>query len=312
MQDFKRRPFLYAQLMRPVTTGRIVHAQIFSGPEGSGKYDAAKYVSQALNCTSPLEKPCGECPSCLRFRDNNAPELIEIRRDPKKAIISVDAIREMTENVLLRPEGKAKCVIICEAERMNAAAQNALLKTLEEPPGYAAFFLLTASCTALLPTIRSRCALVRFAPSGEEEIAQTLISEGADAQKARRIAAMSFGSMGRAKALMEDQATLSAADKLNDIFKAFKGRKDIPLFASKLGAFKNDPRPLLDLLEGCAGELMRGRIVTPLAQTLAKNGHDGAKLIAAVIECRKKLDAHVTYQYAVEMLLYDMIRQSNV
>ena len=312
MQDYKFRPFLTTQLMRPVTTGRIVHAQIFAGPDGTGKHSAALMVSQALNCTSAGAKPCGVCPSCLRFRDGNAPDLIEIRREPDKTTIPVDMIREMIGKVALSPEGRYKCVIINEAERMAAPAQNALLKTLEDAPEYAVFYLLTRSYTSLLPTIRSRCQLLRFPPLSIDETQQALEEAGIDASVAKKAAPLSFGSVGKALAISRDSAYLSDVDELEALFGRFRGPSDIAFIAPELAKFKKQPRRMLEILEESAEELMQDRPVNPVALALKRNGHDGSKLMYAVIECLKKLDSHVTYQYAAEMLLYDMTRISNV
>lgn len=312
MQDFKFRPFLTNQLMRPVTTGRIVHAQIFAGPEGTGKHSAAVYVSQALNCTASGQRPCGVCPSCLRFRDGNAPDLIEVRREPDKSVIPVDAIRDMIGKVSLSPEGRCKCVIINEAERMAAPAQNALLKTLEDAPEYAVFYLLTRAYTSLLPTIRSRCQLLRFPPLSLRETEQALIDAGIDASVAHKAAPLSFGSIGKALAISRDSAYLSDVDELEVLFKRFKSVSDIPFVAPEFSKFKKHPQRMLEILEESAEELMLDKAVNPVAVALKKNGHDGSRLMHAVIACLKKLDSHVTYQYAAEMLLYDMTRISNV
>ncbi|MBQ3761757.1 MAG: DNA polymerase III subunit delta' [Clostridia bacterium] len=310
MQELTLRPFLKSQLMRPVTTGRIVHAQIFAGPEGTGKHEAALFQAKALNCTGSGKKPCGVCPSCLRFSDSNAPELIEIR--PEKNVIKVDVIRDLIKEVSLRTEGRIKCVVFYEADRMNEAAQNALLKTLEEPPAYVVFYLLTQRVESLLPTIRSRCTLLRFSPSSESEVASMLVSRGVDGEKAARIARLSFASPGKAVKLAADEEYQGVLEELTDIFGKLKTEKDIPYQAQRMGRFKDKPRRMLEILETCAGELMRGDCVTPLARALKSNGCDGVKLMKAVITCSKRLNSYVSYQYAAEMLLYDLFTFSNV
>ena len=312
MQEYKFRPFLMNQLMRPVTTGRIVHAQIFAGPEGTGKTEAARHVAQALNCTGAGLKPCGVCPSCLRFRDGNAPELSEVGCEKGNAHILVRQIEALIEEVYRRPDRGVKCVVIREAEKMNPESQNKLLKTLEEPPAYAAFFLITRSLSALLPTIRSRCQLVRFAPLGEKEIEQSLLAAGTDAPLAERIALLSCGSIGRALSLKEDGEYLSDVETLTAMLSRLKTKADIPLIIADLSAFKGRSRRMLEILEISAGELLRARPVNSVARALNKNNIDGVRLMQAVLDCAKKLDSNVTYQYAAEKLLFDLFKASNV
>ena len=297
--------------MRPVTTGRIVHAQIFAGPAGTGKSEAARYIAQALSCSASGNRPCGVCPSCLRFKDGNAPELTELRPD-KKNVIKVDTVRDMLKELALRPAGKVRCVIIHDADRMNDNAQNALLKTLEEAPDYAVFFLLTQRYTALLPTIRSRCVLMRFSEMSLRDTADCLVQNGISPEKASVYAALSFGSAGKALQISEDEEYQSALTKLTELFGGFASKRDIPTLSPKLAYFKANPVLMLEILEESASELMRGEVVNPVAAALSRHGHDGLKLMRAVLTCRKRLNGNVNYQYAAEMMLYDLTAAANI
>ncbi|MBO7643386.1 MAG: serine--tRNA ligase, partial [Bacteroidales bacterium] len=144
------------------------------------------------------------------------------------------------------------CVIINEAERMAAPAQNALLKTLEEAPEYAVFFLLTRSYTSLLPTIRSRCQLLRFPPLSLSETEKALTDAGIDAEIAHKAAPLSFGSIGKALAISHDSAYLSDVDELEALFKRFRSTSDIPFIAPELAKFKKQARRMLEILEESA------------------------------------------------------------
>lgn len=137
---------------------------------------AALLAARAMNCEGEGEKPCNRCPSCLQFLSGNSPRLLLIQ--PEDGSIKVDVIRKVIERVSLRPDAGHLCVIIDQADRMNESAQNALLKTLEEAPDYAVFYLLTAKPSSLLTTIRSRCAMFRFAPLDDETVVDALVQRG--------------------------------------------------------------------------------------------------------------------------------------
>ena len=301
----KARDALITQIMRPVLTGRIVHAMVFAGPAGTGRRTAARYAAQTLCCGSEGKRPCGICPSCLRFRDNNAPELIRVL--PDKNEIKIEAIRALLEELSLRPQGKMKCVLIEQADTMNPHAQNALLKTLEEAPEYAVFFLITEHPSSLLPTIRSRCTLVRFSPLADKDVEELLIQRGVPAERARQVAPMARGSMGKAIKISGDAEYVQKAEALKEAMKDLKTARDVASVGPALAGFREDEKLLSELLEECALELMRGGSLTPLAEVMKRNGIDGAALMEAVIGFGRMRESNVSYQYAVEMLLYNMI-----
>ena len=301
MESFRARPFLLNQLMRPVKTGRIVHAQIFAGPVGTGRFTAAKYVAQALNCTG-AQKPCGSCPECRRILSGSAPELMIV--EPDGSSIKISRIRGVIEALSLRPEGHYKCVILKNADRMTESAQNALLKTLEEAPEYAVFFLITARLSALLPTIRSRCMTLRFAPVSREETEQALLEKGISPMQAASAAELSGGCIGKALEIVQVPAYRTVYDGLVKALTPMKIRRDVALCGPVLAFGKENARLLLEILEQAARERMRGEENSPLSRLLRDNGLDGARLMKAVIRCGRMLDSHVSYQYAVEMLLY--------
>ena len=160
------------RLGRALAAGTLPHALILSGPRGSGRRTLARLIASALFCEragtgAPL--PCGECEACRRVREGIFPDLHVIAPEEGKALIPVARIREMrAEMSLSASEADHRVFIIEEAERMNAAAQNALLISLEEPPEGVCILLVTESEEALLTTVRSRCQVVRtelFPPS---------------------------------------------------------------------------------------------------------------------------------------------------
>ena len=303
--ELKARRFLKDQMMRPVQTGRIVHAQLFAGPEGTGKKSAAFLTARGINCTGEGEKPCNECHSCKQFLTGNSPNLIFI--EPEKNAIRVNVVRdEIIPKVHLRPDSGHICVIIDEADKMNENAQNALLKTLEEAPEYAVFFLITDKPGSLLPTIRSRCVTMRFAPLPKEDVEEILISNGVDALRAPDEAERSEGSPGRALMRIRTDSYVSLKARALEALALVKNKADIAGAFAKIANDKQDALDILDIYEYEARRLMK-------AETLSGTvtGKKGEKLISAVINARKKLNANVSYQSAMEMMFFDTVSQED-
>ncbi len=159
-----------AGVRRLGAAGRLSHAYLITGPQGSGKHEVALTLAQALLCQGE-DKPCGHCPHCKKVAASIHPDLISLIPAEGKRDILVDQIRQLRGDVYVRPnEASRKVYLIDPASAMNPSAQNALLKVLEEGPAYAAFLLLSDTAGALLPTIRSRCEQISLTPSGESTL----------------------------------------------------------------------------------------------------------------------------------------------
>jgi DNA polymerase III subunit delta' len=203
-------------LRRMIAARRVPGAQLFAGADGIGKKLFAVELAKALNCRAPLDgEACDVCPSCVRAArlvypaadDTEANKKIIWSEHPDVGLIrpggrfiTVPQMRELEREANFRPfEGQARLFIIEEADRLNESSSNALLKTLEEPPGATHLVLITARPAALLPTIRSRCQTVRFAPLAAGEIEAHLLRDRkltkTDAPLRARVAQ---GSIGRA------------------------------------------------------------------------------------------------------------------
>lgn len=205
-------------LQRAFCAGRVPHAYIFAGPDGVGKFKTALEWGRLLLCKDPLVKngvetadSCGTCQSCRAVEANSHPdfnlvykELVEFVRDPKgrktPVDLPIDVIREfLVEKVSVRPTlSQRKVYIVSEAEKLNTASQNSLLKVLEEPPGYCCIILLCTRLDRLLPTTRSRCQIVRFGPVDEERIFERLSQMGLGRNPAVYFSRLSQGSLGLA------------------------------------------------------------------------------------------------------------------
>ncbi|MBO7167491.1 MAG: DNA polymerase III subunit gamma/tau [Bacteroidaceae bacterium] len=153
---------LTTTLKNAITSGKLAHAYLFCGPRGVGKTTCARIFAKAINCFDPQEggEPCGKCESCLSFEQQRSMNIHELDAASNN---SVDDIRELCKQVLIPPQtGRYKVFIIDEVHMLSAAAFNAFLKTLEEPPSYVIFILATTEKHKILPTILSRCQVYDF------------------------------------------------------------------------------------------------------------------------------------------------------
>ena len=200
-------------LSRSVAAGSLPPSLIFVGLSGIGKRRAALALAQTLNCPTPKRHEalgengvvlavdaCGECPTCRRIERRVYPDVLVVEPDEETGNIRIEEVRALTERLGYRPfEARWRVIIVDDAEALVDAAQNALLKTLEEPPSSTVFVLVTSRADDLLPTVRSRCPQIRFGPLAVPEIARILErTHGVAAAQARALAAVSGGSVGAA------------------------------------------------------------------------------------------------------------------
>jgi len=192
-------------LKKAISTGRVAHAYLFSGPEGIGKRTLALAFARALNCQEGSGDACGVCPDCRTMEAGVHPNLSEVWPTDTKGnrtvegIIRIGRIRELQDSLRYRAERGKKVAVVESAERLNAAAANAFLKTLEEPPADSVIILVTSRATELLPTILSRCQRMNFRPLSDGLVTGFLEKErGLSTADARAMARISSGSISRA------------------------------------------------------------------------------------------------------------------
>ena len=193
-----------ALLRQAVIRGRVPQTMLFAGPEGVGKHTVALSLAQAINCPKSAEGiACGKCSACTRIAKGQFSDVVEVDNGDI-ASISIKSIRERVLDLVgYRPfEGQRRVFIIDPADGLSVQAQDALLKTLEEPPPATVLILISAYPDSLRPTVLSRCRRVRFGVLTEAEVAQVLTSRhGMDAALARARAGLSGGSVAQALAL---------------------------------------------------------------------------------------------------------------
>ncbi len=206
-------------LRRAIANGRLAHAFVFAGPPGVGKRATALALASARVCTEKPGAGCGRCADCLLVAAGTHPDVVledlasAQRERATASFVSIEQVRRVSAALALRPvRGAWKVGIIDQAERLTDEAQNALLKTLEEPRGRTTLVLVASNLDALLPTIRSRCQRLLFAPLPEDVVVELLEREGVSSEDARRAAALSNGSLERAREMASEEAAARIAE----------------------------------------------------------------------------------------------------
>ena len=208
-------------LKKHIVHGTTRHAYLFSGPPGLGRRTLALRFAQALNCPTPVSTgiPCGTCRDCKQIESMRHADLSVVQADSEGGILKVDQIREVRKTLTYKPyQSKYRVALFLRFHEANDNAANALLKTLEEAPSYAVLILTADNPEQLLPTILSRCEVLRLRPLKLEEVQRDLESRGVESGRAKLIAHISSGRPGYARRLVEDDMLLEKREeRLNDL-----------------------------------------------------------------------------------------------
>ncbi len=296
-------------------SSRVVHAYLFSGPAGTGKRTLADICARALLCRSSGEKPCDECSACKRYLSGNHPDIHRIV--PEKSI-RIEEIRTLIDALSVHPyEGGRHVVLIENAEKMTPQAQNALLKTLETPPGDAVFFLMTDQMTSLLPTIISRCRIVRFSVLEEEDAVRVLVKGGLEEKRARLLSRLSQGSVGRALEMNLSEQYWKVREQTLRALTALHSAEDVGVAALPLSEGREQADIVMDVLELCARDIMvmqdsDGDVIqTDIQDMLPADRFSGAQMLQSVMEARRRLASNVSWQSVLEMLFFEMLKKQH-
>lgn len=310
-------------LINAVRSGKNSHAYLFCGEDDSGKMMLAKAFAASLLCDSQTGVPCGNCKNCKEALSGNHPDII-IPTHEKKGI-SVGDIRDQVNNtVIIKPyNGGKKIYIIDEAEKMNDQAQNALLKTIEEPPEYAVFLLLTNNRTAMLPTILSRCLELSLLPVADELIVKLLMEKySIPDYSAELVAAFSGGIAGKAVKAATSQRFAEQRDDVISMLSpgASVSTQKIIESVKVLNDNKGDIAAYLELIRMWFRDVMvykstnnKKRIMyrTELAAIeRAANAYPYEKInsiLAGIDEAEARLKANVNFELSMELMLRGMI-----
>jgi DNA polymerase-3 subunit delta' len=309
--DIRGQDTSIAVLRRSLAAGKIAHAYLFEGIEGCGKKKTALAFIEAVFCGK--EEGCGSCPSCRKMAARQHPDLHLV--EPDGAFIKIDQIRELQRDLAYRPfEAPKKACIIDAADRLNPAAGNALLKTLEEPPGNALIILITANVGGVLPTILSRCQQLHFPALPEATIEEFLRNGGTDGETARIAASLAGGSLKNALEKGDD-ASLAERKAFLERLPTLSLREIAPLFAAaeELAADKEKAREMLELmttfmrdvllLQGGSREVVNSDIL-PLLNREAAHASPARTMdkIMYISEAQKAMLRNVNPRLALEVL----------
>lgn len=310
-------------LKAAVMQNTVSHAYIISGERYSGKEFIARVFAQALLCESEDERPCNECHNCIQALSNNNPDIIKVTHQ-KPNIIGVDDIREQVNNtVQVKPYGgKRKIYIINEAEKMNPQAQNAILKTLEEPPEYTVILLLATNLDELLPTIQSRCVVLSMRPVKDKEVKKYLMeSEKIPDYKADICVAFARGNIGKAKLLAKNEEFDNIREDAMHLMKYIKDMEMSELVASvkKAMEYKLEINDYLDIIMVWYRDVLMFK-ATADANTLIFHDEiqyirkvadlhsyeDIQAVIDALDKAKRRLSANVNFDLTMELLFLTM------
>lgn len=227
------------------------HAYIFQGDVGVGKETMARTFAAGLQCQSETDKPCKNCVSCHQIESGNQPDVFWVTRE--KASLGVEEIREQLCNTMdIKPfSSPYKIYIVPEAEKMTEAAQNALLKTIEEPPEYGVVLLLTSNISELLPTIQSRCLTLEFRPLSTATVENFLTKQcQVPDYLAKASAAFAQGNLGKAVRYAKSEDFIESKNQILSLLRHVKEMdlSDMLAVIKDLGTRKEEIRDYIDLM----------------------------------------------------------------
>ena len=321
-QDIIGQEHMTGHLQNAIRMGKVSHAYIIQGEAGSGKKLLAGIFAAALQCEEGGIEPCGHCQSCKQAVSGNHPDIRRITHE--KATIGVDDIRlQLNNDILVKPYSRPyKVYIIDEAEKMTEQAQNAMLKTIEEPPEYAVILLLTVNAKLLLPTILSRCILLNVRPVARQAVTKLLTEQHGIAGYMAEVAAdfadgipgkaIAYAQSGEFVDLKEDVLKVlrrldgMSADELYKRVKEWAGRKqELPDILALMNLWYRDVL-VMKATDGNGRPVFREE--EPELKRQAAN-YSYARIeecINAIDLTRQRMSANVNLEVSLEMLLYTM------
>ena len=310
---------LKEHLQNAIATNKVSHAYIINGERNAGKEFIARVFAMTLQCEKGETEPCGECHSCKQALGNNQPDIIYISHE-KPNTIGVEDIRvQINGDIAIKPySSPSKIYIINEGEKMTPQAQNALLKTLEEPPEYAVILILTTNVEAMLPTVLSRCVVLNMKPVSDRLVKKYLMEQLAVPDyKANISVAFARGNIGKAKMLASSEEFEKVKDEAITLVKNINDMEisEIVKAIKKISEYKFDVNDYLDILMAWYRDVLLFKATKDVNSLVFKEDiqqimrmsdrstYEGIEqIVNALQSAKKRLEANVNFDLTMELL----------
>lgn len=307
-------------LQNAIKLQKVSHAYILDGEEGAGKNMLARAFAQTLQCERGGTEPCGECHSCKQAMSGNQPDIITVTHE-KSASIGVEDIRgQLCGDIQIKPYSSPyKIYIVDEAEKMTVQAQNALLKTIEEPPAYGVIMLLTTNADAFLPTILSRCVTLKLRPVKNEIIRPYLMEKyHIPDYQAEVCTAFARGNVGKAERLAQSEQFAELKSHLLHLLRHLRDMEVYELTEAVRSAseYKTEINDYLDLMALWFRDVLLFKAtrqidglvfaeeINAISAQAQKSSYEGLERILKALEKAKvRLNANVNFELTMELLM---------
>ena len=318
--DIIGQEHLKEHLQNAIATKKVSHAYIINGERSSGKEFIARIFAMALQCEKGEIEPCGECHSCKQALSNNQPDIVYVSHEKPNTIGVEDIRAQINGDIAIKPySSPRKIYIMNEGEKMTVQAQNALLKTLEEPPEYAVILILTTHVEALLPTILSRCVVLNMKPVSDALVKKYLMEELAVPDyKANICVAFARGNIGKAKLLASSEEFEKVKDEAITLVKYINDMEvnEIVKAIKKITEYKFDVNDYLDILSAWYRDVLLFKATKDVNSLIFKeeiqqimrvsdrSTYEGIETIVnALQQAKRRLEANVNFDLTMELLL---------
>lgn len=311
---------LKEHMQTALETGKVSHAYVIQGERFAGKEFIANVFAMALQCEKGGAEPCQECHSCKQAVNRNQPDIIWVTHEKPNTIGVEDVRVQINNDMVIKPySSRYKIYIISEGEKMTVQAQNALLKTLEEPPEYGIILILTTNVDALLPTILSRCVVLHMKPVKDELVRNFLMQtmEIPD-YKADICVAFARGNIGKAKLLASSEEFDHVREEAVTLMKYIGDMElsEIVAAIKKISEYKLEINDYLDIISiwyrdvllfkatNDANHLIFKEEIQYIRKVADKCAYEGIEQILEALEkAKSRLNANVNFELTMELLL---------
>ena len=311
---------LKEHLQNAIAMNKVSHAYIINGERSSGKEFIAKVFAAALQCEKGETEPCGECHSCIQAKSGNQPDIIFVAHDKPNTIGVEDIRTQINNDIGIKPySSPRKVYIMNEGEKMTVQAQNALLKTLEEPPEYAVILILTANVDSLLPTILSRCVVLHMKPVPDHKVKKYLMEElEIPDYKANICVAFARGNIGKAKMLASSEEFEKVKEEAVTLVKYINDMdiSEVIKAIRKISEYQFDVTDYLDILSVWYRDVLLFKATKDANSLIFKNEiqyirkvadrstYEGIEtIVKALQQAKRRLEANVNFDLTMELML---------